>query len=552
MTEKTLEDYRNENNYTSEEKDKLLTNANQIMENSIDLAGQLITNKPHIAEIILRQLLRCDPEHLGGLQLLGLCKHRMGQSAEAVEIFQTALELDPNCADNWNNMGIAYGGLENPERAAECIKKAIELNPNQYLFLNNLALQYRAMQDYPNAVATLEKAIQVKEMPQLMVNMGGVYGEMKDAKNARKYFERACEIAPNYSAAHVDMAFSYHLEGEWEKGFEHYEWRFDYYPQLFYYKRAYDQSKLWNGKASLAGKRLLIYCEQGIGDTIQFIRYMPQLKALGAHTVVHCAGPSLEPLIRRCAGVDETVVLNIVTEDHVELPPYDYQCASMSLPYLLKDYSLRGEPYIAPITDRFREYIGKNYKDTFNIGIVWAGSPAHPQDKRRSIPLRFFRPIYNLEGVKLFSLQMDLRPRQYGLVQRQVDVTKEMMSTNFKPEQSVVDYCEGCEDMSLVDLTPMIQTFEDTATILTGLDLLICCDTAVAHLAGAMGVPIWVAIPYNPDWRWTYDGEKTGWYDSMRLFRQEKSGYWTGVFERMQKELNENLLPAKRQKLSQN
>jgi hypothetical protein len=546
----TLEDYRNEDNYMPEEREKLLKHADQIMENAVEVAGQMMANKPHVAEIILRQLLRCDPEHLGGLQILGLCKHRMGQSAEAIEIFQTALELDPTNADNWNNMGIAYGGLENPERAIECINKAIEFNPNQYLFLNNLALQYRALQDYPNAIAAMEKAIQVKEMPQLLVNLGGIYGEMKDVVNARRCFQRAVDIAPNYSAAHVDMAFAYHLEGKWQEGFEHYEWRLEYYPQLASYKQAYDQSKKWDGKASLEDKRILVYCEQGIGDTIQFARYFPQLKARGAHVIAHCPGPTIEPLIRRCPGVDEIVVRNIMADPNVEFPPYDYQCMSMSLPLLLNDFELRGEPYIEAPTERFREYIDKNYGNTLNIGVVWAGSPAHPQDKRRSIPLRYFRPLYELEGVKLFNLQMDLRPRQYGLVQRPLGSDEEYMSTNFKPEHHIVDYCEGCDDMSLVDLTPMIQNFEDTATILAGLDLVVCCDTATAHLAGAMGVPCWVAIPYNPDWRWLYDGETTGWYNSVRLFRQEKRDQWGEVFDRIRKELNETLLPNKRQKLS--
>lgn len=546
--EQTLKDYRDERNYSAEQKEKLLANADQIMENAIEMAGQLLTEKPHVAEILLRQALRCDPEHLAALQLLGLCKHRMGQSTEAIEILQTALELDPTNADNWNAMGLAYGSLENPERAIECITKAIEFNPDQYLFLNNLALQYRALGDYPNAIAAMEKAIATKEMPQLLVNLGAIYGELRDSDSAIKYFERSIEIAPNYSAAQVDMAFAYHLKGEWEKGFQHYEWRPEYYPQLRPYKQVYDQSKLWDGKASLEGKRILIYCEQGIGDTIQFVRYVPKLKELGAYVILHCAGPALEPLIRRCAGVDETVVRNILADQNVEFPPYDYQCMSMSLPLLLNDFELQGKPYIQPTTNRFREYVTKNYPNTFNIGVVWAGSPAHPHDKRRSVPLRYFRSIYDLEGVKLFNLQMELRPRQYGVVQRPME--SDQVTTNFKPEQHIVDYCEGCEDMSLVDLTPMIQNFEDTATILAGLDLVICCDTATAHLAGAMGVPCWVAIPYNPDWRWTYEGETTGWYDSLRLFRQEKRDQWGEVFERMRKELDENILPNKRQKLS--
>ena len=143
---------------------------------------------------------------------------------------------------------------------------------------------------------------------------------------------------------------------------------------------------------------------------------------------------------------------------------------------------------------------------------------------------------------------MDVRKREYGLVHFPVKEQGNMTQlSTFQSEQDVVDYCEGCDDMRLVDLTSMIQNFEDTATILAGLDLVICCDTAVLHLAGAMGVPAWGVLPYNPDWRWQVDGDTTVWYDSVRLFRQKERGNWDEVFGRVKEALNEKLLAREAQ-----
>jgi hypothetical protein len=216
---------------------------------------------------------------------------------------------------------------------------------------------------------------------------------------------------------------------------------------------------------------------------------------------------------------------------------------------LLKTEALDGKPYIKAVTNSFRDYIKEDYGDTFNIGVVWAGSPAHPHDQKRSIPLKLFKPVQDVEGVRLFSLQMDLSKRQYGATIRNMSSkdagVNDVCSNKFISDRGVVDYCEGCEDMKLVDLSKMIQTFEDTATILDGLDMVICCDTATAHLAAAMGVPVWVLIPYNPDWRWKIDGEKTEWYDSMKLFRQTERDNWANVLEKVAGELRETVLQNK-------
>lgn len=532
-----------------EQEEELFEKANQIMEEAVDKAGELLMQKPNIAEIVLKQVLKCDPEHHTALQLFGLCKHRMGQNAEAVEIIQTVLDLDPTNADNWNNLGLAYGGLGNSERAIQCIKKAIDLKPNQFLFKNNLALQYRGLEDYENAVFFLREAIKIENKPQLWLNLGGIYGELKNLEEAKTCFENAIKIDPNYAAAYVDLAFMYHLQGDWKKGFAAYEWRFLYYPQMKFYHNAYDASKLWDGKSNVAGKKVLIYGEQGLGDIIQFSRYAKDLKKLGAHIIIHCPA-NLDQVIRRIEGVDDTTNKDIINKSPEKFPDYDFQFSMMSFPYLLNSDTISGDPYIEPVTYKFKDYMKKEYGGTFNIGIIWAGNSAHPHDKKRSIPLKYFKPIYDTPGVKLFSLQMEGTKRQYGVTYRNMesDVSKvgDVCLEKFQPDKGVVDYNEDAENMKIVNLTTMIQSFDDTATILAGLDLLICCDTATAHLAGAMGVPVWVAIPFNPDWRWTLEGDKTPWYKSMKLYRQNSRDEWAPVFERMQKDLHEIVLQDKR------
>ena len=265
----------------------VLEKADDIMNEAVEKAGDLLCSKPQVAEIILRQLLKCDPEHLSGLQLLGLCKHRLGENAEAVEIIQSALEIDETNADNWNNLGLAYSGLQQHERAIVAIKNAIKYKPSQFLFKNNLALQYRALGDYDNAIKSLREAIDTKEQPQLWLNLGGIFGEIRDIENAKRCFERSIELDPEYAAGHVDMAFVHHLNGDWKKGFESYEWRFWYYPQMKFYLNSFDQTKKWDGKADLNGKTVFVYGEQGLGDIIMLSRYAKELKSRGAHVIMH-------------------------------------------------------------------------------------------------------------------------------------------------------------------------------------------------------------------------------------------------------------------------
>jgi len=480
------------------------------------IKDKMMTN-PLVAEVLCNQLLKCWPSNAEGLHLLGLVKQRLGEYELSAQIIAQAIEIDPNNPDNYNNIALAYANLGDYEKAIENLEKAIALK-NNYLYYNNLALQFRQIGKHDKAIDLFEKAIAMQNDPQLWNNLGGVYGELKDMDNARRCFQTAIQISPDFAASHVDLAFTYHLEGKWKEGFAEYEWRFKHFAQLDHYRKNYDQSKLWNGRDSLEGKTVLIYGEQGLGDVIQFSRYIKELKKLGAAKVIlHCQDQN-ECLMKRIEGVDEVVLRDIVNHENVEFPPYDYQCAIMSLPHLLQDFVICGKPFLKPLAT-FKVSEQEEYKDTLNIGIVWSGSPVHPNDAQRSMYLRELKPIHDMEGVKLFSLQINNAKRIYPYGKK------------------IVDYSEGCEDMKIVDATRLIQNFEDTATIITGLDLVLTVDTAIVHLAGALGVPCWMMTAYNPDWRWCSEGDTSPWYDSLRIFRQTERGNWKQVVEKVKDEL---------------
>lgn len=514
----------------------LQNKAEQIMDEAIAKAGDMLMEKPHIAEVILRQVLKCDPEHFDALRLLGLAKNRMAEFGEAVEIFQMLTELEPENPDNFNNLGLSYGGLQQWERAIAASKKAIEMKPSFGMFKNNLALQLRGANRYDEAEVALKQAVaDSPDQAPLWLNLGNLYAEIRRYKDSFDAYKKAVEVDPNYPAAHVNLSFGYHLLGNWRRGFEEAEWRFFYYPQLRHYLNEYDQTKRWDGQVPLEGKTILVYGEQGSGDMIQSLRHLKALKDRGAAKVIYNTQKPLWDLARRAPGVDEVCERNIVEKTGPELPEYDYQCSSMSLPVLLDIPKITGEPYLEPATRKFRDHMEKEYGDTLNVGIVWAGSPAHPNDKNRSIHLRKFRPIEEMEGVRLFSLQVEKGVRVYGALYPDTKDGEKFEPTDIDDK---VDFTTGAEDMKIVDLTNLIQSFEDTATLMAGLDLVICCDTSVAHLAGALGVPVWVLLPYNPDWRWGAEGETTPWYDSMRLFRQTEVGDWESVIERVKGELS--------------
>jgi hypothetical protein len=242
-----------------------------------------------------------------------------------------------------------------------------------------------------------------------------------------------------------------------------------------------------------------LYCEQGIGDLIQFFRFIPLLKD---KNICIAVPESLQSLIKQ--NIDATIKTVFSPEE------YDYHCSMISLPFLLGDNEYHAVAYLHCEKKANLE----NYSE-LKIGIAWAGNPQHPGDRTRSCKLEYFKKLQDIPNVKLFSLQKETSPRKYMGEQKEIDLTA------------------NCEGMGVVDLSAFINNFEDTASFINAMDLVISVDTSILHLAGALGKKTWALIPYNPDWRWGIESDTTQWYQNMKLYRQGNSSDWNDVFAKI-------------------
>jgi len=317
-----------------------------------------------------------------------------------------------------------------------------------------------------------------------------------------EHFEAAISRQPDHAEAHKSRAMTWLHLGDFERGWAEYEWRWKckgFTPRLL------DQPA-WDG-TSLQDRRILLFTEQGIGDTFQFVRYASLLADQGALVSVECPA-NLVPILSTCPGVARVI------GQGSPLPDFDCHAALMSLPRLLGTTLATVPahvPYLAAeanLVERWRREL--QHSSAFKVGVVWQGNPKNGSDCRRSFPLECLTSLAGVPGVELYSLQ-----KGRGL------------------EQLV----RVLGDFSIVDLSGRLDlgvgAFTVTAAAMCNLDLIICCDTASAHLAGAMGRPVWLALSYAADWRWLLQREDSPWYPTMRLFRQPQLSDWGAVFQDM-------------------
>ena len=448
-------------------------------------------------EILLKKVLDVE-EHPDTYRILGLVYLRQKKIQKAIEFIKKAIELNPQNSEYYDNLAQCYSIVKDWDAAINTIKLAISIDPKSKYY-TNLGTCYAGKCDVETALKTFFTALELSDSAENLFHIGNMYVRLKNLEEAEKYIKLAIEKEPvpqNYTS----LGNIYFLKGEWEKGWRYAEQRLNEFKPAIYFNKLYGPN-LWTGEP-LDGKKLAIHSEQGLGDFINFLRYIPQLEPRLNCKIAVQLSKDIKALI------EENFDWELSTEKIAE---YDYHCSIMSLPCYLNS-PIPPSPYLKH--NRVGNF--ENYKDYFKIGISWAGNPLHPNDIHRSCPLSCFKAIENLPNVKLFSLQKDTRPRAYD------------------PEgKTTVDLAANCEDMRVVNLAEYISDCSDTAAFMNGLDLIITVDTSVLHLAGALGIPTFGLIHYNPDWRWTLEGEKTVWYSSVRLFRQEKFDDWPGVFQRV-------------------
>jgi tetratricopeptide (TPR) repeat protein len=489
---------------------------NEIIQKGVKQAARLFHdgNLP-ACQLLVSQLLRADPDNDEALQIAGLLKLRIDEGPAAISFLEKARKSNPENPDHHNNLALGYSRVGRYDDAINCLESATTMAPGRQVFWVNYAVQLRnkANQDLVNrevhlnkAQEFLFKAIELNPTASAHANLGSLYAERKDMVKAVEQYNKALEIDSTLAGVHVDLSYVHFLMGNFKEAWEHYEYRMKHYPQASRLEKVFPSSKRWNGKTNLEDKTVVVFCEQGCGDAIHFARYLSLLHA--KRLIIWCH----EPLKGILSEFGETVGMG------EKIPAYDVSIPIMSLPYLLSDPVVK-TPYIECPPPA----IGmESYKDTFNIGIVWSGNPQHPGDRFRSIPVKEFATLA-IPGVTLFSLQKDYRPRKYH------------------DSDEVVDLCK--DGPKTVDLSPLLNTFTDTANFISAMDLIVSVDTAVLHLASAMGKKTWGLIPYSPDWRWGYESRTTQLYPSLELFRQPNKGDWCSVMGEVGMRIRELVKP---------
>jgi Tfp pilus assembly protein PilF len=454
------------------------------------------------ARASLEQALRLQPDYAEAAYNLGVLFMKQGRRPEAVARLEEALRLQPDHAQAYNNLGLLLTESGRPAEAAVMLAQAVRLRPSFVEAHNNLGLAWAALGRPDLAEARYQEALRLQPGQwEVHANLGNLHTDQGRHDEGLACYQLAVWLKPD-SPVRWARAVALLAKGDFERGWPEYECRWRHVGMT---PRQLAQPR-WDG-SPLEGRSILLYTEQGLGDTLQFIRYAPLVKQRGGSVLVECPA-SLVPLLSRCPGIDRLVAAGS------DLPEFDVQAPLLSLP-LLCGTTLATVPaqvpYLFPNPDEvehWRRALGP--APGLKVGIAWQGNPEYVNDRFRSVPLAEFEPLARLPGVRLYSLQKGPGTEQLRALAGRFAVSE-----------------------LAADLDATGGAFLETAAVMKNLDLVVCSDTALAHLAGGLGVPVWVALPAAADWRWLRDREDSPWYPTMRLFRQAALGAWGPVFERL-------------------
>ena len=525
------------------------------------------------AEPIYRKILQIAPDHFDGQHLLGVLNHQQGRNTEAVKLIAGALQqrpddavalanygaalnalgrfaesvtscdkavaLQPSFPEALNNRGVALKALGRTEEALASYDKAIASRPTYAEAFNNRGIALRELKRTAEALASYDRAIELRpayaeaynnrgvalaELRRLddalinyamaialkrgyaeaYNNSGGALYLLKRFDEARANYDQALARDANYADAHWNKAQLMLLQGDFARGWAEYEWRWKIGAAT---SAAQDFTQpRWQGDDVIAGKTILLHSEQGLGDTIEFCRYAPLVAERGARVILEVQQP-LKQLMAGLPGVTQIIAKG------EPRPAHDFQCPLLSLPLAFGTRLETIPPScLRASTDALIDWTSRtepNHRP--RIGLVWSGNAAHKRDQDRSIALRTMLPLLDIDAI-FVSLQKDVRASDAAVLKERNDI---------------------------LDLSDGLRDFTDTAALMSQLDLVISVDTSVAHLAGALGKPVWVLLNDVPDWRWLLDRDDSPWYATARLFRQDATCDWNRVIARVHEALRE-------------
>ena len=493
------------------------------------------------AERLCRYVLKARLDHVDALNLLGVITAQTGRAQEALDLmsrvvaklpreaaahfnlgavywvlrrpqdalgsYERALALNPAAADVYNNRGVALAGLQRHAEALASYERAIALRPDYADPYYNRGDTLCSLERLAEALTSYERAIALRpDHPEALVNYGQALRDLKRYDEARESYERAMSLRPDYAGARYCLAQNLLQRGDFARGWDEYEWRWKREGHADR-RRAFGQP-LWLGAQSLTGKTILLHSEQGLGDTLQFCRYVKQVARLGANVILEVS-PALLSLLSGLEGAGQ------VLPRGAELPAFDYHCPLLSLPLAFGttlDSIAADVPYLEcdkRKAEDWKRELGE--RRSLRVGLVWSSGAADRnvsagEQRRRDIPLSILESL-NIPKVQFYSLQ-----KGAGAVSQLRDLESRRWNGPV-----ILDYTDAFAD------------FSDTAAFVANLDLVISVCTSVAHLAGAMGKTTWVLLQYSADWRWLLDRTDSPWYPSVTLVRQSAIGDWTNV-----------------------
>jgi len=463
------------------------------------------------AEILYSQILEDDSENAEVWNLLGMINLQKFRLSKAEEYINKAISITPE-PYFYECLAKVYLEMEDSQKAITLYKSLLEVYPDNFSYMFNLASAYKINHDTDNAIKYYKKAINVNpENPDTYFNLGLIYDSIGQPQNSIEFYKKAIKLNPSDMETRYFTALSYFKNRDYGHGLEFFESRLcrqtaivtqaNTYPNLF------NEKPIWQGE-TVKDKTIYTYYEAGFGDVLMFSRYLPLLQKKCKKIILKPQLPLVE--LFEYNFPDMEIIRYFKQENEMD---FDYHIPILSLPYALglneetmftgKSGYLKADP---EITKHYRsEYFDNN---AFKIGIKWRGNTHYEMD--RVIDIKSFTKLFNIPNTKFYS---------------------------FQTFEGADDLNEIINDYDIVDIGKTVKNFSDTAGALENMDLIICNDTSLAHLAGAMHKPCWILLPYLYNWRWHLDLTKCDWYDTVKLYRQKQRGDWDEIFDRMYNDL---------------
>jgi tetratricopeptide (TPR) repeat protein len=471
--------------------------------------GVVLHERKRFAEALTSydRALALRPDYVEALYNRGLVLYELKAPEEALASFDRVLALRPDFVEAQINRGNALRKLKRFDEALASCEGALALWRDRAAAYGNRAIILHELQRFEEAMADYDRAFAVDpDYADALCNRGVTLYELGRFAEALASYARALAVRPDFPEAHFNEAYSRLLTGDLRRGFEKFEWRWKIEPYASH-RRAFVQPQ-WTGVEDIAGRTILLHAADGYGDTIQFCRYVPLVTSRGARAILEVQKP-LQELMQSLAAAVQVFARGDM------LPDFDMECSLLSLPRAFgTELSTipSGTPYLSVPSARAEKWNARlPSRHRPRIGLAWSGDPTHSNDRNRSIALaRLLPPLSGIDA-SFVSLQQEVRAGDAAALQ----------------------------GSDILHFGAALKDYSDTAALMANLDLVVAVDTSVAHLAGALGKPVWILLPHIPDWRWLLDRDDSPWYPTARLFRQDAARTWDGVIPRLRTALQD-------------